>query len=96
MPAQRESGRIQPRLPSVSGADGGGVVEEAVFFFLLGRLGEFGVEGVIRWEEGFLAVEDRRVGAGLVFEAIDLAGAEGELDAAEQGWVGAGCPQGFQ
>jgi hypothetical protein len=61
-----------------------------VFFFLLGQLGEFGVEWVLGCEHGFLAVEDRRVGARLVFEAIDLAGAERELDAAEQGGVGVG------
>ena len=74
MPAQRESGRIEPRLPAVLGADGGGVVEEAVFFFLLGQLGEFGVEWVIGCEERLFAMQDRRVGGGLVFEAIDLAG----------------------
>ena len=47
MPAQHESGRVKPRLPAVAGADCDGVVEEAVFFFLLGQLGEFGVEGVV-------------------------------------------------
>jgi hypothetical protein len=56
MPAQRESSRVQPRLPAVSGADGGCVVEEAVLFFLLGQLGEFGVEWVIGCEERFLAM----------------------------------------
>jgi hypothetical protein len=44
MAAQCESSRVEPGQPVVSGADGGGVVEEAVFFFLLGQLGEFGVE----------------------------------------------------
>jgi hypothetical protein len=53
-----------------------------VFFFLLGQLGEFGVEWVLRCEERLIAMQDRRVGAGVVFEAIDLAGAERELDAA--------------
>ncbi len=38
MSAKRQSSRVEPRLPSVSGADGGCVVEEAVFFFLLGQL----------------------------------------------------------
>ncbi len=51
MPAQSESSRVQSCQPSVSGADGGGVIEEAVFFFLLGELGEFGVEWVIVCQE---------------------------------------------
>jgi hypothetical protein len=76
------SGR-QLGLPALPRSDCGGVVEEGAFLFLLGQLGEFGMEGVLRCEHGFLAVEDRRVGAGLKFEAIDLAGAERELDAAE-------------
>ncbi len=45
---------------------------------------------MIGCEERLLAVEDRRVCAGGVFEAIDFAGAERELDAAEQGGVGVG------
>jgi hypothetical protein len=56
--------------------DGGGVVEEGVFFFLLGQLGEFGVEWVLGCEERLFAMQDWRVGAGVVFEAIDLGGAE--------------------
>jgi hypothetical protein len=75
MSALRESSRVQRCRPAVSGTDGGGVVEAAVFFFLLGQLGEFGVELVIGCEERFSAVEDRRVRAGQVFKAIDLAGA---------------------
>ena len=34
-----------------------------MFFFLVGQLGEFGVEWVFGCEEGFLAVELDRVGA---------------------------------
>jgi hypothetical protein len=71
-------------LPALPRSDGGCVVEEAVFFFLLGQPGEFRVERVLRCEESLFAVQDRRVEAGVVFEAIDLAGAEGELDGAEQ------------
>ena len=82
--------RRKLRLPALPRSDGGGVVEETVFFFLLGQLGEFGVEWVIGWEEGLFAMQDWRVGAGLVFEAIDLAGAEREFDATEQGGVGVG------
>jgi hypothetical protein len=64
--------------------DCGGVIEQAVFLLLLGQSRELRVECVIGCEERLFAVEDRRVGAGLIFEAIDLAGAERELDAAEQ------------
>ena len=66
-----------------------------MFFCLLGQLGEFGVEWVIVCQERFFAVEDGRVRAGLVFEAIDFAGAEGERDAAEQGGVGVGFEAGL-
>ena len=47
-----------------------------MFFFLLGQSCKLRVEWVIGCEESFLAVEDRRVCAGLIFEAIDLSGAE--------------------
>ena len=44
--------------------------------------GELGVEGMIGRQKRLLAMQDRRVCAGGVIEAIDLAGAERELDAA--------------
>ncbi len=69
---------------------GDGVVEEAVFLLLLGQSHKLRVEWVIGCEEGLLTVKNWRVGAGLVFEAVDLAGAERELDAAEQSGVGVG------
>ena len=47
-----------------------------MFFFLLGQLGELGVEWVIGCEERLFAMPDWRVRAGLKFEAIDFAGAE--------------------
>ena len=40
-------------------------------------------------------MQDRRVGAGGVIEAIDLAGAERELDAAQQGRVRVGLEVGI-
>jgi hypothetical protein len=48
------------------------------------------MEGMIGRQKRLLAVEDRRIGAGEIVEAVDLAGAERELDAATQCrvWVG--------
>ena len=54
------------------------------------QAGELGVERVIGHQERLLAVQDRRVRAGGVFQAIDLAGAERELDAPQQGRVRVG------
>jgi len=82
MAAQRESSRIQPGLPAILGPDRLRVVKQAVLFLLLGQPGELGVQRMIGREKGFLAVEDRRIRAGGVVEAVDLAGAERELDAA--------------
>jgi hypothetical protein len=53
-----------------------------VLFLWLGQPGELGVEGMIRRQECLLAMEDRRIGTRGVIEAIDIAGAERELDAA--------------
>jgi hypothetical protein len=53
-----------------------------VFLILLGQPGELGVERMIGREECLLATEDRRISAGGVIEAVALAGAELELDAA--------------
>jgi hypothetical protein len=80
MPAKPEPGLCQPRLPAVSGSDGGGVVEEAVFFLLLGQAGKLGIEGMVGRKECLLAMEDRRVWAGIVLKAIDLAGVEQQDD----------------
>lgn len=59
-------------MPAAAGADGGGVLEEAVRFFLGGQAGEPGVEGMVRRQEGLLAMQERRIGAGGVVVAVEL------------------------
>jgi len=61
-----------------------------VFFVLLAQAGELGVERMIARHERFLAVDGRRVGAGGVFQAVNLASVQRKLDAAQQGRVGIG------
>jgi hypothetical protein len=51
-----------------------------VFFLLLGQPGEFGVEGMIGRQKRVFAMQDRRVRTHRVIEAVNLAGAERELD----------------
>jgi hypothetical protein len=90
MAAQHKARLGQPGLPAFLGPDRRRVVEQTVFFLLLGQPGELGVEGMIGREECLLAMEDRWISAGGVIEAVNLAGAERELDAAAQWrvWVG--------
>ncbi len=78
-PLSTEASRIQPYLPAFFGPDCRPVVEQTVFFLLLGQPGEFGVEGMIDRAKRLLAVEDRWIGTGGVIEAVDLAGAEREF-----------------
>ena len=56
--------------------------------------GEPGVKRVLGEQEGLLAVEDRRVGAAPVLQAVDLAGPERELDAPKLRRVGVGLELG--
>ncbi len=95
MPAEGEPTLGQPALPAVAGADGGGVVEQAVAFFMAGEARELGRERMMRREERFLAVEYRWVGALGVVEAIDLPRPERELDAPQQGRVRVGLEIGI-
>ena len=53
-----------------------------MFFLLLGQSRKLGMEGMISRQKRLLAMEDRRIRAGGVFPAVDLAGAEREPDAA--------------
>lgn len=90
MAAEGEAQGGEASLPALSRADGGGVVQEAVGFFLAGEAGEFFVEGMVGREEGFFAVEDGWVVAAGVVPAIKLGGAEVEFDGADEGRVGVG------
>jgi hypothetical protein len=87
MPAKRKAGLAQPSTPSVSRPNRGRVVEQTVFLLLLVQSRKLGLEGMIGREEGLLAMEDRRIWAGVVFEAIDRAHAGRQFDATEQGRV---------
>ena len=90
MSFHREPALAQSCLPSLPCADGAGVIEQAVLFFLGGEAGKSRVERVVAEEEALPAVEDGRVGAVGVVVAVDLPGAQVELDAAEQGRVRVG------
>jgi hypothetical protein len=52
---------LQPGQPGGGGADGGGLGEQAGFFFLLGEAGEFDVQRVSGVEEAFLAMQYGRI-----------------------------------
>ena len=71
VPTHGEPGLAQPHVPPIADPDGGRVGEQAVLLLLRAQPGEPGVERVLGQQEGFLAAEDRRVGAAPVFEAVD-------------------------
>ena len=58
MPPNRETALRQPPFPPRARADRGRLVEQPVFLFLVGQLGEFGHELVPGRRERFLAVEE--------------------------------------
>jgi hypothetical protein len=66
-----------------------------VLFLLLGQSRKFGVEGMIGRQECLLSMEDRRIRAGSVVEAVDLARPERELDAAVESRVRVGVEIGI-
>jgi hypothetical protein len=66
-----------------------------VLLLLLRQSGELGAQVVIARQKRLLPMQDRWVGTGGVIEAIDLAGPERELDAAEQGRVRVGLEIGI-
>ncbi len=84
MPPNREPALRQPLLPALARADRRRLVEQTVFFLLLGQPGEFGHELVPGRKERFLAGEDGGIGARRVVVAVELPRPERELDAAEQ------------
>ncbi len=75
MAAQRKASCIQPGLPTFLRADHGRIVEETVFFFLLGQPHRLAWM-IIGRQERLLTMEDRRVRVRGIVEAVDLACAE--------------------
>ncbi len=95
MPAKGKAHLAQPGLPTIPRSNRRRVVQQAVLLFLSRQPGELAVQGMIGRQKHLLAMQDRRIGAGGVIEAIDLASAERELDAAQQGRVRVGLEIGI-
>jgi hypothetical protein len=95
MPADRESLFVEATLPSLPGSDRRGVIEQPVLLLLLGEPGEPGMERVVGRQERLLAMEDGRVRAVRIVVAVELARAERQLDAAEQGRMRVGLEVGI-
>ncbi len=83
MAAEREARGAQRGLPAFPHTDHRRAVKQPMFFLLLAQAGKLGVQRVITRHERLLAVEDQWLGAGGVFQAVDLAAAQRELDASE-------------
>jgi hypothetical protein len=82
MASQHKARGVQPGLPADFRPDRRRVVEQTVFFLLLAEPRELGVEGMIGRQKRLFAMEDQRVRARSVIEAVNPAGTERELDAA--------------
>jgi hypothetical protein len=95
VPTKCEASLAQPRLPTFPRADRRRVIQQTVLLLLLRQPGELGVQGVIVCQERLLPMQDRRVGAGGIIEAVDLASAERKLHAAEEGRVRVGLEIGI-
>jgi hypothetical protein len=85
--AQGVAHRTEPLLPPRTRADPRGFVQQSGALLLAGEPLELRAERVVGRQEGLLAVEDRRVLAPGVIDALDLAGPQVQLDAPEQGRV---------
>jgi hypothetical protein len=72
---------VQPGLPAISCADRRRVIEQSLFLLLGSQPGESGMQRLLRREERLLAVEHRRICGAGILQALDLAGAERQLDA---------------
>ena len=94
MPAEGISPLPQPLGPAGPRADRRGVVQQPGPLLLPRQPLELPPPRVVGQEERLLAVQDRRVGAGGVIGALDLAGPQVELDAAQQGRVRVGVEVG--
>ena len=95
MSSQHKAPLGEAGLPAVLRPDRRRVVEQTVFFLLLSQPGELGMEWMVGRQESLLAMEDRRIRAGGVVEAVDLAGAERKLDAAVESRVRVGLEIGI-
>jgi len=82
MPPQAKPGGAQPRLPAFPRTDRRRVIEQPVILFLCREPRESAMKRMVGRQECLLAVQDGRVGGAGIVEALDLAGAERELDAA--------------
>ncbi|MBN8461054.1 MAG: hypothetical protein J0M04_24760 [Verrucomicrobia bacterium] len=72
-------------LPVQSESDAGGVLKEPDRLLLSGEFGELAIERMIGRDEGFLAMQDRRIGTGSVIVAAGLAGHKINDDRLRQG-----------
>jgi hypothetical protein len=88
MPTQCVAHQAQAFRPPVSRSDRRSLVQQPGALLLARQPLELRPQGVVGQEESLLAVEDRRIRARGVIAALDLAGAEIELDAPQQGRVG--------
>ncbi len=90
MSAQRKPGSVEPGLPAVACADRRRVIEQTLLLFLSRQPGESGMKRMVGRQECLCAVQDGRGGGTGVVEALNLASAERELDAAYECrvWVG--------
>jgi hypothetical protein len=68
----RSSNFRQDALPVDAEADAGGIFQQPGSFLLLGELGELPMQWMLRGEERFLTVKDRRVGSVAVIIAASL------------------------
>jgi hypothetical protein len=84
MPAEFVAPLAQPVGPAGPRADRGGVVEQPGPLLLPGQPLELRPSWVVGEQECLLAVQDRRVRARRIIGALDLAGAEIELDASDE------------
>jgi hypothetical protein len=82
VPLQSESPLRKSFRATLPRPDPARVVKQAVLFFLSRQAAELLASRVVWQEEPLLAVENRRVGRIGIIEALDLAGAKRELDAA--------------
>jgi hypothetical protein len=74
--------------PGLVDANFAGVVQKVQGIFLAGEAAEFGIVGVVRGNEGFLAVEDGGIAGARLGANADFPGVDRDLDTEFQGGVG--------